>query len=184
MRRAVFLDRDGVLSVPEFRDGRSFAVKRLEDFVLYDDAVDSVKTLRAAGFLVVVATNQPDVGAGLVPRDVIEAMHNRLKAWTAVDGVEVSYETREQGGPRRKPMPGMLLDAAKNWAIDLGASYMVGDRASDIECGNAAGCRSVYIDRGYTAEPQPAGALASVASLREAVQIILEDGGIKPVPSL
>src|SRR3546814_5963153 len=65
-RKAVILDRDGVLNVPEFRDGRSYAPRRLDDFVLYPDAIRSVAQLRAAGFVVVVATNQPDVGAGLV----------------------------------------------------------------------------------------------------------------------
>lgn len=172
-RRAVFLDRDGVLSVPEFRDGRSFAPRRLEDFCLYPDAAAAVRALRAAGFVTVVVTNQPDVGAGLVPREVVEAMHARLLAETAVDRIEVAYETAAAGGPRRKPAPGMLLDAAAALGLDLARSYMLGDRAGDVEAGLRAGCIPVFIDLGYTAEPRPTGQAATLRSLREAVAWIL-----------
>jgi D-glycero-D-manno-heptose 1,7-bisphosphate phosphatase len=168
MKRAVFLDRDGVLSIPEFRDGRSYAPRRLEDFVLYDDAAASVDTLKCAGFLVIVVTNQPDVGAGRVPRETVEAMHRRMREAVAVDDIEVCYETSAQATERRKPGDGMLRDAASKWAIDLAQSFMVGDRASDIEAARRAGCRAVFIDRGYRAEPTPEGHDASVRNLAEA----------------
>ncbi|NMM46732.1 HAD-IIIA family hydrolase [Rhodospirillaceae bacterium KN72] len=173
----MFLDRDGVLSIPEFRDGRSFAPKFLDDFVLYEDAAEGVAVLKRAGFLVIVATNQPDVGAGLVPRETVEAMHERLSKWTEIDDIEVSYETREQDVGRRKPAPGMLLDAAKKWEIDLSASYMVGDRSSDVECGFHAGCHSVFIDRHYSVEPIPEKQIATVSSLAEAVGVIVSHSG-------
>lgn len=175
--RAVILDRDGVLTIPHFRSGRSYAPRRLEDFQLYADAAGSVAALKRAGFVVAVATNQPDVGAGLIEPDVIEAMHRRLRDELAIDDIEVCYDTREQAvedpGERRKPGPGMLIDISRKWNIDLTASYMVGDRDSDMLAGRRVGCTCVFIDRGYTAEPRPTGHAAAVASLDEAARWIL-----------
>jgi D-glycero-D-manno-heptose 1,7-bisphosphate phosphatase len=171
-RRAVFLDRDGVLTIPEFRNGRSYAPRRLEDFRLYPDAVKSVQDLKAAGFVVIVVTNQPDVGAGLVDIGVIEEMHRRLRNAVAVDDIEVCYETSEQASERRKPGPGMLIDAARTWAIDISASYLVGDRASDVEAAERAGCTALFIDLAYE-EPLPVAQAVTVGSLREATDWIL-----------
>ncbi|MEM9107599.1 MAG: HAD-IIIA family hydrolase, partial [Pseudomonadota bacterium] len=123
------------MSVPEFRDGRSYAPRTLEDFRLYPDAPESVARLKAMGFLVIVATNQPDVTTGKLSMSVLEAMHVHLRAACAIDHIEVSTATRAVPDERRKPAPGMLLDAARGWDIDLAESYMVGDRASDIACG-------------------------------------------------
>lgn len=177
MRRAVFLDRDGVISVPEFRDGRSYAPRHVDDFHIYPDAAAAVARLRGAGFLVIVVTNQPDVGAGLVVADVVEAMHRDMRKAVPVDDIEACFETRAQATPRRKPAPGMLLDAAAKWDIDLASAYMVGDRASDIEAGLRAGCRaSVFVDRGYASEPDPSGQAVRVANLKEAVDWILAQG--------
>lgn len=171
--RAVFLDRDGVLTVPEFRDGRSYAPTRLADFRIYEDAPEAVAALKAAGFLVVVVTNQPDVGAGLVAEAVVADMHEILRRETAVDDIEVCYETRAQATERRKPGAGMLRDAARKWGIDLAASYMVGDRDSDVAAGNRAGCVSLFLDRGYAAEARPTEQAATVSSLAEAAAWIL-----------
>lgn len=167
--RAVFLDRDGVLTVPEFRDGRSYAPKRMEDFALYPDAPQAVADLRAMGFLAIVVTNQPDVGKGEVDRAVVEAMHEVLKTATKVDDIEVCYDTRETATERMKPGTGMLTDAARNWNIDLEGSYVVGDRAGDVEAGEKAGCTTIFVDRGYTGEAKPTSQAATVKELREAV---------------
>ena len=173
--RAVFLDRDGVLVVPEFRDGRSFAPRRLEDFRLYEDARGAVARLKQAGFVVVVATNQPDVGAGLVDETLIVAMHRLLRSEVPVDDIETCFDTRANASRRRKPGPGMLLDAARKWQVDLAASYVVGDRGTDVEAGIRAGCTSIFIDRSYTAEQRPTLQSATVESLTEAVDWILQE---------
>ena len=174
MRRAIFLDRDGVVVVPEFRDGRSYAPRSLETFCLYDDAPASIQRLKDAGFIVVVVTNQPDVGEGLVDLEVIEMMHNQLSKLVPIDDIEMCYHTKQDGCRRRKPLPGMLEDAVKKWDIDVSASFMVGDRLADIQAGQAAGCRTVYIDRGYTAEPLVEGCDARSLHLGDAVAWILE----------
>lgn len=172
-RRAAFLDRDGVLNIPEFRDGRSFAPRRLADFALYEDAGESVRRLKAAGFAVIVVTNQPDVGAGLLDRETLAAMHRRLVAETGVDAVETCFSTRGAPCRRRKPEPGMLIDAGLAARVDFARSVMVGDRAGDVDAGRAAGCQTVFIDRGYVAEAAPTDQDATVGSLGEAVDWIL-----------
>lgn len=171
--RAVFLDRDGVLVVPEFRDGRSFAPRRLEDFHLYPDADDSVRRLKAAGYLVIVVTNQPDVSTGLISQATLDAMHARMTKALRLDGIEVCTDTREAAGRRRKPAPGMLLDAAAEWGLDLASCIMIGDRWSDVEAAKGAGCPALFIDRGYTAEDRPSAQLASFDSLAAAVDWLL-----------
>jgi len=174
MRRAIFLDRDGVVVVPEFRDGRSYAPRSLETFRLYDDAPASIQSLKDAGFIVIVVTNQPDVGEGLADLEVIETMHKRLNELVPIDDIEVCYHAKHDGCRRRKPLPGMIEDAIKKWDIDVSASFMVGDRLSDIQAGHAAGCRTVYIDRGYTAEPPAVGCDAKFLHLGGAVTWILD----------
>ena len=131
--RAAFLDRDGVLVVPTFRDGRRFAPTSLEEFAIYPGAAQSVMRLKQAGFKIVVVTNQPDVGAGLVERSVVEEMHARLKREMPLDDIKVCFHTTEQNCHCRKPKPGMLQAAAAELDLDLAESVMVGDRVSDIE---------------------------------------------------
>ena len=175
-RRAIFLDRDGVLVRPEFRDGRSFAPTSLADFFIYPDAPAALAELKGLGFDLIVVTNQPDVGAGRVAEDVVVEMHARLRRDLPIDDIKVCYHTREMNCACRKPKPGLLLEAAAQRAIDLGSSIMVGDRASDIEAGRAAGCRTAFIDLGYTAE-DPARAPDFVgASLQEIAGLIALHG--------
>lgn len=174
-RRAVFLDRDGVLAVPEFRDGRSFAVRRLEDFRLYEDAAECCSQLKQAGFLLVVVTNQPDVGHGLVEQSVVDAMHRRLTAALPVDAIESCYHTRDDGCDCRKPKPAMLRRAAARLGIDCAQSFMIGDRSSDVAAGRAAGCTTIFIDLGYCGEA-PEDPDYTVFSLSEATRLILGVG--------
>jgi len=177
-RPAVFLDRDGTLNVQVVRDSKPFAPERLEDFRLFDDAAEGCRALKAAGFALVVATNQPDVGRGLVAQAVIESMHAELRRLIPeIDRVEVSYDPG-QGVPsrRRKPAPGMLLDAAADLDLDLTRSWMIGDRWRDVECGKAAGVRTVLIDFGYDeAVPNPPD--FTVKTFSAAVRAVLAASG-------
>jgi D-glycero-D-manno-heptose 1,7-bisphosphate phosphatase len=174
-RRAVFLDRDGVLTVPEFRDGRSFAPRTLEDFRLYEDAAEATARLKEAGFVLIVVTNQPDVGYGLTSLEIVEEMHRRLDSALPLAAIEACYHGRDDACDCRKPRPGMLRRAAERFAIDCTQSFMVGDRASDIEAGRAVGCRTIFIDRGY-ADENPEHADFKVDSLSAAAQIVLREG--------
>jgi D-glycero-D-manno-heptose 1,7-bisphosphate phosphatase len=150
MNRAVFLDRDGVLNRPVVRDGKPYPPATLGDFELLPGVEEACALLKAAGFLLVVVTNQPDVARGTQSRAVVEEMHARLRQALPIDRIEVCYETGH-GQPSEfyKPAPGMLLRAAAELRIDLAASFMVGDRWRDIDCGHAAGCTTLFIDYGY-----------------------------------
>ena len=153
MRRAVFLDRDGVLNQPVVRNGLPFPPQRLAEFRVYDDVPSGCARLKAAGFLLVVVTNQPDVGRGRQARGEVEAMHEKLRAiLPTLDAIEVCWHAGEKYGDPcdcRKPRPGMLLRAAAQFQVDLKQSFLIGDRWRDIDCARAAGCTAVFIDRAY-----------------------------------
>ncbi len=170
--RAVFLDRDGVLVVPEFRDGRSFAPRTLEAFHIYDGAADSARRLKDAGYKLVVVTNQPDVGNGLVDRSIVEQMHQKLRAAVPVDAIEVCYHNNNDNCDCRKPKPGLLLRAAERLGLDCHRSIMVGDRWSDVEAAKAAGCKSIFIDLNYR-DRRPEQPDFVVSSFNQAADIIL-----------
>src|SRR5262245_19182227 len=172
-RKAVFLDRDGVIVVPEFGGGRSFAPKRLEDFRLYPQAADSLQGLKRAGFLLAVVTNQPDVGNGVTSRSEVDAMHEMMTRSLPIDAVKACFHGQADDCRCRKPKPGMILAVAEELGIDLRQSFMVGDRASDVEAGRAAGCTTVFIDLGYS-EPAPRAHDHIVRSIAEAADVIIE----------
>jgi D-glycero-D-manno-heptose 1,7-bisphosphate phosphatase len=152
-RRAVFLDRDGVLNRPVVRDGRPFPPADAERLDLYPDVVEGCARLKEAGFALIVVTNQPDVGRGTQSRETIGAIHAKLRAAVPfIDSIEVCYHAGTSHGEPcdcRKPRPGMLLRAAATNHIDLQGSFVVGDRWRDVDCAHAAGCRAVFIDHGY-----------------------------------
>ena len=170
---AVFLDRDGVIVVPEFRDRKSFAPRRLEDFRLYPEAAASLQRLKRAGFLLAVVTNQPDVGNGVTPRSEVDAMHEIMTRELPVDAVKACFHRQVDNCDCRKPKPGMILEAASELGIDLEKSFMVGDRKGDVDAGRAAGCFTVFIDLGY-AEPAPEAPDYVVRSISEAADIIIK----------
>jgi D-glycero-D-manno-heptose 1,7-bisphosphate phosphatase len=180
LQPAVFLDRDGTLNQQVIREGKPYAPVRLEDFRLLDDAAEGCKALKAAGYILVVATNQPDVGRGDVPQSVVDAMHRELiRQIPEIDRVEVSFDTgRGEPSRRRKPAPGMLFDAAQALGLDLSRSWMVGDRWRDVDCGEAAGVRTVFIDFGY-AEKLKSPPDHTVSNFSQAVRVIL--GSAMPV---
>jgi len=151
--RAVFLDRDGVLNRAEVVGGKPYPPPSADALVIPPGVPESLARLRAAGFLLVAATNQPDVARGTQSREAVEAIHARLRAALPLDDVRVCYDDGD-AAPRRKPNPGMILEAAEALGIDRAASYMVGDRRGDVEAGRRAGCRTVFLDLGY-AEPPP-----------------------------
>ncbi|MDB5602253.1 MAG: family hydrolase [Xanthobacteraceae bacterium] len=172
MRPAVFLDRDGVLNHGLVRNGRPYAPEKMEEFVLISGVEQAVSALREAGYLAIVATNQPDVGGGRQRREVVEAMHEIMRAKVPIDAIEVCYHVDRDGCECRKPKPGMLLHAARQHGIDLARSWMIGDRWRDVAAGQAAGCRTVFVDYGYD-EPRPEHPDVIVKTLAEAVPFLL-----------
>ncbi len=171
-RPAVFLDRDGVLNRALIRDGKPYAPRRLEDFRLLPGAGRAVTDLKTAGFVVVVVTNQPDVGHGLIAPETLEAMHAKLRVAAPVDAILVCTHRQNEGCACRKPKPGLIERAIRRFGIAREASYMVGDRWNDTVAGKAAGLYTIFLDRGYTEVLVEAPDLA-VKSLSEATLCIL-----------
>ncbi len=154
LRPAVFLDRDGTLNLQVVRAGKPYPPATLGEFVLFPGVPAACADLAAAGFVLVVATNQPDVGRGDQSRSVVESMHTRLRELVpAIAHIEVCYAPGQgiahPEDYRRKPAPGMITDAARTLGLDLARSWMIGDRWRDIDCGQRAGLRTVFIDFGY-----------------------------------
>jgi D-glycero-D-manno-heptose 1,7-bisphosphate phosphatase len=177
MTRAAFLDRDGVLNQAIVRDGHPYAPHHLEDFRILPEAPDAVRRLKEAGYVVIVATNQKDVGQGLMAREALDAMHARLRQAVSVDDIRVCTCVDEC--PCYKPNPGMLLEAALDWNIDLSASVMIGDRWRDIGAGHNAGCRTIFIDRGYAESLRHTPDLVAV-DLADAVDKLLKSPDTPP----
>jgi D-glycero-D-manno-heptose 1,7-bisphosphate phosphatase len=165
--RAVFLDRDGVLNRAVVRDGRPHPPASAEALELLPGVPEACRALKARGFLLVVVTNQPDVARGTQRREVVDAIHARLRAELPLDEVRACFHDDADRCACRKPAPGLLLEAARDHDLALGTCYLVGDRWRDVEAGQAAGCRTIFIDHGW-AERRPAAPSATVASLEEA----------------
>ena len=171
--RAVFLDRDGVINRSVIRDGKPFAPSKLEDLQILPGVPQSLQDLKRQGYKLLVVTNQPDVSRGTQSPQTIHAMHQTLMAQLPLDDILVCPHTDADNCDCRKPRPGMLLEAAHRHNIDLGNSFMIGDRWRDIEAGYNAGCRTILIDYGYSERPPDREPDLRVTSLREAADWII-----------
>ena len=171
-RRAVFLDRDGVINRALVREGKPYPPAGLEELEILPGVVAALTRIKAAGFVLIVVSNQPDVARGTTARDAVETINAKIAKSLPVDDFRMCYHDSGDGCDCRKPQPGMLLAAARDHGIDLSASFMVGDRWRDVEAGQRAGCRTLFIDYGYD-ERQPEACDYRVKSLAEAAEIIL-----------
>ena len=170
MRRAVFLDRDGVLNRVVMRGGAACSPRTLGEFELLEGAAEALARLKAAGFLLVVVTNQPDIARGKMPAAELDAMTALLRERLPVDEVRVCPHDDAASCRCRKPLAGMLLDAASDHQIDLPSSYLIGDSWKDLAAARAAGCTGILLDTGYNKE---SACDRRVTDLRAAVDFIL-----------
>lgn len=173
MNRAVFMDRDGVINRAVVLNGKPYPPATLEDFEFLPGVESAILALRHAGFLIIVVTNQPDVATGIQRQEVVEAMHEKIISAGLCDDVKACYHIDADGCSCRKPKPGMLFDAAREWQIDLQHSFMVGDRWGDVAAGKAAGCFTFFIDYKYN-EQSSDKPDALVSSLSEVAELILK----------
>lgn len=185
MTRAAFLDRDGVIN-RKAPDGQY--VTRWEDFHLLPGAIEGISELNRAGFCVIVVTNQRCVAKGLLTEADLKKLHQRMSDHLAQGGATIDaiyYCPHELEPPCRcrKPAPGMLLEAARSFSLDLAESWMIGDSDIDILAGRNAGCRTVRLSAKNQAEREPehTAALPCEAdivapSLHDAIRQILQLG--------
>ena len=169
-RRAVFLDRDGVLNRLVMRDGSPSSPRTIEEFEWEDGVVEAVERLKEYGFVNIVATNQPDIARGKMSEESLKAMTARVYSDIRIDEVRICPHDDADGCICRKPKPGMLLQAVKRWAINCSRSFMVGDSWKDMGAGRAAGCTTILLDR-----PHNQGVLCDyrLPGLKEAVELII-----------
>lgn len=149
MLRAVFLDRDGVLNQAIVRDGKPYPPASLAELSIADDVLPALQQLKAAGYLLLGATNQPDVVRGKTARETVEAMNAHLMQVLPLDEMRVCYHDDHDQCACRKPKPGLILSAAEKFGVDVTKSFMIGDRWRDVEAGQQAGCKTVWINVGY-----------------------------------
>lgn len=184
MRPAVFLDRDGTVIEHVHH------LHRLEDVRLERGAAAAIASLRRAGYLAVLATNQSVVGRGLLSSEGLDAIHASMLEALAredsdarLDAIYWNPHTPPEGDsephPDRKPGPGMLLRAAVEHGIDLASSWMVGDSVSDVLAGQRAGCGgSILVRTGLGRQVVTAAVPGTILAtdLGEAARLILESG--------
>ena len=171
-RKAVFLDRDGVLNRAILRNGKPFPPASTAELEILPGTRKALEDLRAAGFCLIVVTNQPDVARQTQKKEAVEQINALLHRELPLDEIKVCYHDEGDGCACRKPAPGMLLEAAREKGIALGQSYMIGDRWRDIEAGQRAGTRTIFINHHYD-EQRPLRADVEVASLVEAARWVL-----------
>jgi D-glycero-D-manno-heptose 1,7-bisphosphate phosphatase len=172
MRRAAFLDRDGVINRNAVQGEY---ILRWEEMAILPGVAEAIALLDRAGFVTAVVTNQRCVAKGLISARDLESLHLRLRAELSMSGAvldAIYYCPHDANACEcRKPKPGMLLQATSDLNIDLPASWMFGDSQIDVEAGQRAGCKTVHISGGGKTSLSKADLEA--ASLLEAVGKVL-----------
>jgi len=146
---AVFLDRDGVINHSIVREGKPYPPASIDELKLIPGAINSLKELAKEGYILIGVTNQPDVARGTQSREVVDAINSYIKAELPIVAIFTCYHDNKDDCLCRKPRPGLILQSAKEYDIDLAKSWMVGDRWKDIQAGQAAGVKTVFIDYHY-----------------------------------
>jgi D-glycero-D-manno-heptose 1,7-bisphosphate phosphatase len=173
-RRAVFLDRDGVLNRAVVSERRPYPPATVAAVVILPGVVEGLQYLKEAGFILIVVSNQPDVARGTTPKVTVEAINAYLADRLPIDRFIMCYHDDGDNCNCRKPRPGMLIAGAREFDVDLSSSYMVGDRWRDVKAGIGAGCKTIFIDYIYD-EKHPQSCDYHVFSTEEAVKTILKE---------
>ena len=185
-RRAVFLDRDGTI-------GEELGyVNHIDRFQIFPYAAEAIRELNQAKIPVIVVTNQSGIARHIFPESLVHDVHKKMVAEQAAGGARVDAiyfcpHKSEDACECRKPNPGLLDRAAREHALDLAGSWIVGDRYADLEMGHAVGARGILVMTGYgrgeyelhrATWPRQPDALAE--NLRDAVRRILQNDGAGP----
>ena len=181
-RRAVFLDRDGVILRPYLEGDTPRPARSLEEFAYLPRVGEALALLRGTGMLLVVVTNQPDVARGLTSRSLVEAFHERLRSDLGLNHIYTCFHDDPDACPCRKPKPGLLQRAAAELDISLPTSFMVGDRWRDIEAGRRVGCTTILVREAYSGEIQADLEVPSLFAAAEHIRLAIRGAGGYRVP--
>lgn len=176
MKKAVFLDRDGVINRVTIEDGKPLSPKKLGEFEFTPGIERFVSDLKEAEYLRIVVTNQPDIARGRLERSELERMHDLVRRRLEIDAIYVCLHDDGDNCDCRKPKPGMLIRAAREWGIDTSRSFMVGDTWRDMAAGKGTGCFTILLDAPYN---RAVKSDCRVNGFSEALKIILADGSTR-----
>jgi len=149
---AVFLDRDGILNRVVVQDGKPYPPARLDDIKILPGAAASLPRLANFGYILIGVTNQPDVARSMQTREMVESFNALIRSKLPIREIFVCYHDDADNCDCRKPKPGLILQAAEKYSIDLSRSWMVGDRWKDIAAGQVVKLKTIFVDYHY-AEP-------------------------------
>ena len=149
MKKAVFLDRDGVINKAFIKGGLPFSPSSLDELEILPGVKESISRLKKLNFISLVVTNQPDVSRGKINKNTTIKMNNFLKKEIEFDDIFVCYHDDKDNCNCRKPKPGLLLQASKKWNVDFKKSFIIGDRWKDIQAGEKTGCKTIFLDYKY-----------------------------------
>ena len=172
--KAIFLDRDGVLVKSVIKNKKGYAPKNMDEFSLYPNIAESCTKLKKKKYLLIIITNQPDLGEKLIKEKVFNEMNKILNSLIFYDKLYVS-RSHFLNSYFRKPNPGLFNLAIKKYKLDISKCFMIGDRKSDIDAASKVKCKSIFINRNYI-EEKPNGQIAQVNSIQKAVEAILGKG--------
>ena len=149
MRKAVFLDRDGVINKAFIKDGLPTSPNSLDELEILPGVKESVLRLKKLNFVCLIVTNQPDVTRGKINKNTVIKMNNFLQKEIKLDDFFVCYHDDVDNCECRKPKPGLLLQASKKWDVNLKKSFIIGDRWRDIQAGEKVGCKTIFLEYNY-----------------------------------
>jgi D-glycero-D-manno-heptose 1,7-bisphosphate phosphatase len=171
MKSGIFFERDGILNLVKVERGQQVVPLSLDEFRVNPAAVEPLHKLKAAGFVLLAATNQPGLSRGYLPRRELDLMHTVLKKALPLDDILVCPHDEADHCPCRKPQDGLLLEAAFKWHIDLDRSYVISDKWQDAHAAHLAGCTSLLLRSPWIGKGHQDFVLSS---LSEVVQKILQ----------
>ena len=146
---AIFLDRDGIINRAVVREGKPYPPACMADVEILPGSLVSLPQLAAVGYILIGVTNQPDVARGLQSCEMVNSMNALIQSRLSLQEIFVCYHDDMDNCDCRKPKPGLILQAAKKYGIDLSQSWMVGDRWKDIAAGRAVGLKTIFVNYQY-----------------------------------
>lgn len=171
--KAVFLDSDGVINTAIVRDGKAYAPTTVAELLIPAEVKPAMDRLKKAGFILLCVSNKPDVARGLMTQSNVDAIMAKFRQELPLDDIFLCMSP-DTASPCYKPNPGLLLEGAAKYSLDLKQCYMIGDRFRDVGAGQNAGCKkTIWINRHYDEpDPNPPADFAA-SSLTDAVDWIL-----------
>lgn len=145
MKKAVFVERDGILNEVQAGPKHPIIPLTLEEFKINPKAKAPLRTLKDAGFVIIVTTNQPGLTRGYQSRRELDLMHDLIRRSFPIDDLFLCGHDEADHCPCRKPRPGLMIEAAFKWHLNLDHSFVISDKWQDAEAARTAGCTSLLL---------------------------------------